>query len=178
MMGPRHQMIGGSTALIATTAAGLPIPVDVAVVAVAAASSSLPDQIETWVNFVGRKLHIKLLQIPHRRLTHWPSMQIGVVAVIAAALLELTSAEALYVLPVAAGVGIGCLAHSLADAMTIHPQGIQLLWPISARGYHLLPHALRVKVGSKSRSEWLFSAIWAAFVLSYLYVRYRHQVLS
>jgi hypothetical protein len=66
--------------------------------------------------------------------------------------------------------------HSVADSMTVDKHGIALLWPISRRGYHLLPRRMRVWVGSKSRSEWTFAACWCVFVLSYVYVRYRHYL--
>jgi membrane-bound metal-dependent hydrolase YbcI (DUF457 family) len=74
------------------------------------------------------------------------------------------------------GVAIGCLMHSIADSMTVDPRGIALLWPLKRRGVHLLPRWARVWVGSESLSEWAFAAVWIAFVLSYVYVRFGTQL--
>ena len=165
MMGTTHRLVGGSTALVVSTAIGLPMPVDVAVAGVAAASSSIPDDLE------------KLLHLRHRRLTHYPLLQLAVISVLTAAVLEFVPAAPVgVVLAGAAAVALGCVVHSLADAMTVDPRGMALLWPFSRRGYHLLPHALRVRVDSKSASEWVFAALWTGIVLSYLYVRYRHNI--
>jgi membrane-bound metal-dependent hydrolase YbcI (DUF457 family) len=76
----------------------------------------------------------------------------------------------------ATAVEVGCLTHSLADAATVDPRGIRLLWPIRRRGYHLLPRSWRVRVGTRSTSELVFSIVWSAVVLSYLYARFRHQI--
>jgi hypothetical protein len=80
------------------------------------------------------------------------------------------------VTPLTISAFLGCFMHSLADAATIHRDGIQLLWPISRRGYHVVPRAMRARVGTDSRSEWAFSAVWCMIVLSYIYARYRHHI--
>jgi membrane-bound metal-dependent hydrolase YbcI (DUF457 family) len=165
MVARTHRLLGGSTGFVATTAVGLPISICAVATVIAAASSSLPDDLERW------------LHLSHRRATHYPSLQLLVAATIAAGAIA-EAAPAVVVLSVVGAVALGCLVHSLADAMTVEQHGIALLWPISRRGYHLLPRPMRVWVGSKSRSEWAFAACWCAFVLCYVYVRYRHQIPS
>src|SRR4051812_37589724 len=141
MMGPTHALVGGSTAFVATSALGLPWEyVGVATVC-SAATSSLPDDAEKW------------LRLPHRKTTHRPAVQIAFFGLLAvAASLAVPTFATLAVL-LAAPLTLGCVMHSCADAMTVERHGIQLLWPISRRGYHLLPRFMRVWVGSKSRSE-------------------------
>jgi membrane-bound metal-dependent hydrolase YbcI (DUF457 family) len=78
----------------------------------------------------------------------------------------------------AASLALGCVMHSAADAMTVDKHGIQLLWPISRRGYHLLPWSMRVWVGTKSRSEKAFVAIWCGFVLIYAYAHFGSLISS
>jgi membrane-bound metal-dependent hydrolase YbcI (DUF457 family) len=82
----------------------------------------------------------------------------------------------LYVAALAFAVWMGCVGHSLADAMTVAPGGIKLLWPLIGRGFHLLPRFARVWVGRDSRSEKVFVLAWCAFVLYFLYARYRSYI--
>ena len=62
--------------------------------------------------------------------------------------------------------------------MTIEKRGIRLAWPISKRGYHLMPWGGRVRVGSDSRSERLFVIVWMALVLFYVYLQYRAFIFA
>lgn len=164
MMAKTHRLVSGSTAFVATTAAGLPIYACGAAIGVAALASSWPDDVE------------RPLCLDHRKWSHRPLVQGLVLSLPAVAAAIWLPAAALIVAATAVAAWIGCVAHSLADAMTVEQHGIQLLWPISRRGYHLLPRPLRVWVGSKSRSEWVFAACWCVFVLCYVYVRYRHLI--
>jgi membrane-bound metal-dependent hydrolase YbcI (DUF457 family) len=161
-----HRLVGGSTGFVAGLATGFPLTISAAVGATAALSSSLPDHLEGP------------LRLSHRKITHWPAMQLFVIALITAGIISLSPVPDEYVFVFTGGMAIGCLMHSIADSMTIHPSGIQLLWPISRRGYHLLPRSMRVRVGTKSRSEWAFVVIWCLFVLSYTYARFRHQIFT
>jgi membrane-bound metal-dependent hydrolase YbcI (DUF457 family) len=163
MMKPTHRFVGTSTGLIAATAVGLPLELDATIAILAGASSSIPDDLE------------KLFRLPHRRLTHRPFVQLAVIGMICAAAVA-AAAPLTWALAVASGVAVGCLAHSLADAMTVHPDGIQLLWPLSRRGYHVLPRFMRVWVGTRSRSEMAFLLVWSVIVLCYMYARY-HQLI-
>lgn len=164
MTGPTHRLIGASSGFIAASVAGLSIGVCVAAGGVAGATSSLPDQLE------------KRIRARHRRLTHYPLLQIAFFAVVAAAIIHFAAAPVVPLEVIAGAAAFGCVMHSVADSMTVEQHGIALLWPISHRGYHLMPRPLRVWVGSKSRSEWVFAACWCAFVLCYVYVRYRHSI--
>jgi membrane-bound metal-dependent hydrolase YbcI (DUF457 family) len=168
--GRTHKIVGGSVGLVASTTVLAPtafsIVVGVGVAGVAAASSSLPDSLE------------KLLRVKHRTVTHWPSLQLAIIGAITWTALHYGSAPPLLAIPVAIGVAIGCLAHSLADAMTIDPRGIALLWPIRRRGYHIVPRSWRVRVDSKSTSEKVFVALWCAFVLIYAYERFGYLITS
>lgn len=166
MMAKTHRLVSGSTAFVATTAVGVPIYVCGAAAGVAALAASWPDDVE------------KMLHLRHRRESHYPSLQIGFFFVVAAAIIHFAAAP---VVPLEVGAGaavLGCVMHSVADSMTVEQHGIALLWPISRRGYHLLPRPMRVWVGSRSCSEWVFVACWCAFVLCYAYVRYRHYIPS
>jgi membrane-bound metal-dependent hydrolase YbcI (DUF457 family) len=149
---------------VATTAVGQPLLVGVCAAVIAAASSSLPDDAE------------KLLKLSHRRITHYPVVQLLVIGAIAGLIIAASEIPDVIVLAFLGAVAIGCVMHSCADAMTVDPRGIALLWPINRRGYHLLPRWARVWVGTKSRSEWAFVAVWSTIVLSYLYARYRHHI--
>lgn len=100
---------------------------------------------------------------------------IGLVAYVAIAY---GGAPALFAASFAGAVALGCVMHSCADAMTVDPRGIALAWPFLRRGFHLMPYSWRVRVGSKSASERVFFVVWSAFVLSYVYVRFRHQIAS
>lgn len=164
MMAKTHRLVSGSTAFVATTAVGIPIYVCGAAAGVSALASSWPDDVE------------KLLHLKHRRASHWPSVQAIVLGVPVAAAAIWLPVATLAVAALAVAAWLGCVMHSVADSMTVEQHGIALLWPISRRGYHLLPRPLRVWVGSKSRSEWVFVACWCAFVLCYAYVRYRHYI--
>jgi membrane-bound metal-dependent hydrolase YbcI (DUF457 family) len=164
MVARTHRLVGGTTGFIAANVAGLPIPGDLMVAVVAGASSSIPDDLE------------KLLHLKHRRITHYPSIQLAVTGALAYLAVYFHAAPVGICLAVTAAVALACLMHSCADAMTIDPRGIALLWPISRRGFHLLPHSLRVRVDSKSTSEKVFFVVWSAIVLSFLYARFRHQI--
>jgi membrane-bound metal-dependent hydrolase YbcI (DUF457 family) len=162
MMGPTHRLVGTTTGFVAATAVGLSVPVSAGVAVMSGLSSSVPDDLE------------KLLHVEHRTVTHRPALQLIVIAALAA-LASLVVPLALAVV-LAGSVAIGCVMHSAADAMTIDRRGIQLLWPIRRRGYHLLPPFMRASVGSKSISELAFSVAWCAIVISYLYVRYGNHI--
>lgn len=166
MMGRTHSLVGGSTAFVATSAIGLPWPYVGIAVACAMATSSLPD-IDQKVKF-----------IPHRRLTHYPALQLAffalVVFIVTIAAPGLAGLAAAIAIPMA----FGCVVHSCADAMTVDRHGIALLWPISRRGFHLLPYSMRVSVGSKSRSEKVFVVVWMLVVLSYAYARFGLHISS
>jgi hypothetical protein len=174
-MGPTHRLVGGTTGFVVSTAAvpALDVPsyVSLGVVAtavfLAAAASSAPDNLE------------KLLRVKHRTVTHWPALQLAVVGVLTVVVSIASGLPvALVVLAITGPVALGCVMHSVTDAMTVDPRGIQLLWPLSRRGYHLLPRSLRVWVGTKSRSEWAFVVVWCLVVLSYTYARFRHHITS
>lgn len=161
-MARTHALVGTTTGFVAATAVGVSVPVAAGVAVVAGASSSVPDDLE------------KLLHVDHRTVTHWPLLQVLVISALgflASLVIPLVLAVVL-----AGAVAIGCVMHSAADAMTIDRRGIALLWPISRRGYHLLPPFLRASVGSRSISELAFSVAWCAIVISYLYVRYGNHI--
>jgi membrane-bound metal-dependent hydrolase YbcI (DUF457 family) len=166
MVAKTHRLVSGSSALVAVTAVGLPISIAAPAAGVAALSSSWPDDVE------------KLLRLKHRRASHYPSLQAVVLSVPVVAAAIWLPVAVLIVAALAVAAWFGCVMHSVADSMTVEQHGIALLWPISRRGYHLLPRSMRVWVGTKSRSEWVFAALWSLFVLSYLYARYRHLLQS
>jgi membrane-bound metal-dependent hydrolase YbcI (DUF457 family) len=166
MMGPTHKLVGGSTAFVATTAAGMPMTVVVGAVICATVASPMPDHAE------------KVFHLRHRRLTHRPSVQLAFFAVWGLAGVVLVPQFAGLIVVMAASLTVGCVMHSVADSMTVEKDGIQLLWPLSRRGYHLLPWSLRVWVGTKSRSEKVFVVIWCAFVLIYAYARFRSRIYA
>jgi membrane-bound metal-dependent hydrolase YbcI (DUF457 family) len=182
MMGPTHALIGGSSAFVATTAAGLPFEYVIPASVLAFASSSLPDLDQKWP--------LKRL-VRHRTVTHYPALQLIFFAAVVAIVAVLAPDMAVMAAALAAPMLFACVMHSVADAMTIDKQGIQLLWPISRRGYHLLPWKMRIWVGSKLRSEplswrfwrgWklrseqVFVAIWVGFVLIYAYARFSSSI--
>jgi hypothetical protein len=174
-----HWLVGGSTGFVAGVATGFPLTISAAVAATAAVSSSIPDRLEgppAWM--IHNHKWLSVFRLPHRKVTHWPALQVFVIGLITAGIISFSNAPNDMVLIFACGVAVGCLMHSIADAMTIHPSGIQLLWPISRRGYHLLPRALRVKVGTKSRSEWAFAVIWCLVVLSFTYAHFHSQIVT
>lgn len=166
MMAPTHRLVGGTTGLVASSAVGLPVPVDVAVALIAGASSSLPDDLE------------KLLRLSHRRLTHYPVVQMTVIALLFGGLATLLQppAPTLIVVGLAGSVALGCVMHSVVDSMTVDPRGIALFWPIKRRGVHLMPRSLRVWVASDSRSETAFCVVWVSIVLCYLYVQFGYLI--
>lgn len=196
MIGRTHKFFNVSAAFVALTAAGAPLVVAGAVSGAAGVSASWPDVVE------------KPLHLPHRGPSHWPLVQAAVLSlpVIAAAIWlpgvldrlvagigvphtlvahlavsALVAARQFAVPCVAALAAImwmGCVWHSVADAMTVDREGIKLLWPISRRGFHLAPRFLRTRVGRDSRSEKVFVVAWCTFVLSYIYVRYHEQITS
>jgi hypothetical protein len=174
-MGPTHRLVGGTTGFVVSTAVvpalDAPSYVSLGVVAaavlLAAGASSVPDDLE------------RLLRAKHRTVTHWPALQLAVVGVLTVVVSIASGLPVALVASAITGpVALGCVMHSVADAMTVDPRGIQLLWPLSRRGYHLLPRSLRVWVGTKSRSEWAFVAVWCLVVLSYTYARFRHHITS
>jgi len=160
MMRQTHSIVGGTTAFVVTTAVGLPMEVVAISIIGATVGSSLPDNVE------------KPLHLPHRKVSHWPAVQLAFFAAVAAMIVSQAPNYAVMIWIAAASIAFGCVMHSIADAMTVEKHGIQLLWPIKRRGYHLLPWSMRVWVGSKSRSEKVFVAIWVVFVLIYTYAHF------
>lgn len=166
MTGKTHRLVNGSGAFVVLTAAGLSTPVAAAGAGVAALAASWPDDVED-------PLHLS-----HRGPSHRPVLQGAVLALPVVASAVWLPVVLLYVAALAAAAWLGCVLHSCADAMTVEKHGIQLLWPLSTRGYHLAPRFCRVRVGRNSRSEYAFVLAWCAFVLSYLYVRYHDQIAA
>lgn len=164
MMSPTHHLVGGSTAFVATTALNAPTLVVAVAVAGATAASSLPDVDQ----------RIKLL--PHRGLTHYPILQIAFFAALGALAAAWAPEFRSIIVVLAMSMALGCVMHSVADAMTIERNGIRLLWPLSRRGYHLMPWSLRTRVGSESRSERVFVAVWVLAVLIYAYAHFGPQI--
>jgi membrane-bound metal-dependent hydrolase YbcI (DUF457 family) len=160
-------LVGGTSGFVISTAADASMPVVLAVSILAFFSSPAPDRLE--------KTFIKL---KHRRVTHRPAVQLSSIALLTYAMAMIMRPYPEPALVVGAGLAVGCLMHSLADAMTVDKHGIQLLWPFSQRGYHLLPWSLRVWVGSKSISERVFCAVWLGFVLIYAYARFGHLIFA
>jgi membrane-bound metal-dependent hydrolase YbcI (DUF457 family) len=116
MMGPTHKLVGGSTAFVATTAAGMPMTVVVGAVICATVASPMPDHAE------------KVFHLRHRRLTHRPSVQLAFFAVWGLAGVVLVPQFAGLIVVMAASLTVGCVMHSVADSMTVEKDGIQLLW--------------------------------------------------
>lgn len=166
MTGQTHRLIGGSTGFVISTTAGASMLAVAAVSIIAVMSSTAPDRLE------------ELLKLPHRRITHRPAVQVTFVAALAFALATVMHPEAWPALVLGAGLLVGCLMHSVADAMTVDKHGIELLWPLSSRGFHLLPWSLRVWVGRKSTSERVFCVVWVGFVLIYTYARFGSSISS
>lgn len=174
-MGPTHRLVGGSSAFIASTGVGLPIPVVAASVVLAAATSSLPDDLERGIK-LGRR---RVLKLAHRRVTHRPFVQALAAAALFYALVFFCGPE--FTLPIGVGAAsllYACLVHSLLDGMTVDPDGVQYFWPLSRRGYHVLPRFMRVWVGNKSRSEKVFIAVWVTGVLIYAYARFHSYIAA
>lgn len=59
------------------------------------------------------------------------------------------------------GFIIGYISHILADMPT--PDGVQILWPLSKRCYHILPRGLRFRSGSWT--EYIVVALLVAFMI-------------
>jgi hypothetical protein len=167
MMSRTHKICGGTAAFVATTAVGMPPILVASAVGWTYAGSSLPDDAEKVIPFV-----------KHRGLTHIPSVQVAFFAALAYAASRYEPAFTALFVVTAASLAFGCIIHSVVDGMTIAPGGIQYLWPIRRRGYRLMRHRLRVRVGANSRSERRFLLIWWAFVLIYSYARFRHLILA
>lgn len=162
MMAPTHKIVGGTTAFVVTTAVGLPVEFVVASSVGAAMGSSLPDDVE-------KLLHIR----PHRQnLTHYPFAQLVFFALIAVAGAVYAPAFASLIAFACVSLAFACVMHSVADSLTVEKGGIRLLWPISRRGYHLMPWSMRIWVGSKSRSEKVFVVVWLLAVLIYTYAHF------
>lgn len=166
MTGQTHRLIGGSTGFVISTAVGASMPVVAAISLIAFASSTAPDHLE------------KKIGLNHRRLTHYPAMQLVFIAALTYAIAMVMRPEPWPAVVIGAGLAVGCVMHSVADAMTVDKHGIQLLWPLSSRGYHLMPWSLRVWVGRKSTSERVFCVIWLGFVLIYAYARFGYLITA
>lgn len=83
----------------------------------AASSTTVPD----WIEIPTYKKGVRTgTLIPHRTITHWPILWLGLMYVAFHYLEPYPAAIAL-------GVCIGALAHILADAP--NPMGIPMLWP-------------------------------------------------
>jgi membrane-bound metal-dependent hydrolase YbcI (DUF457 family) len=173
MMKKTHRFVGGSTAFVVGTSVGLPIAVVVGVSALSAFASTFPDDVE-------RPVRLKRLTIwpglPHRQLTHYPVIQLLVVALLALLMIAASPFSGGEVIYLAGALAIAWVMHSVADAMTIDRRGIALLWPIRRRGYHLLPRPLRARVDTNSVSEKVFGVVWSAIVLCFIYARFRHSI--
>lgn len=153
MRATTHQIAG--VGLAAVGAAALDVSTASAAVLVAGAwlGSLLPDadragsriyrarrvERRMWpVRLLGRiaRLPLRLLiMLGHRGLTH---SLLACAAV--AALASLLSTD------LAVGIGVGYLAHVLADACT--PGGVPLLAPLSRKRLHVLPRPARIPTGS------------------------------
>lgn len=172
-MAKTHRLVGGSTAFVAGVSVGFPLVVVAGVSVLAAAASTSPDDVE-------RPVKIKRLTIwpglPHRQITHYPVVQLSIVAVLALVMLSASPLDPVVVLYLTGALAVAWVMHSVADAMTIDRRGIALLWPIRRRGYHLLPRRLRARVGSSSLSEVVFCVVWTTFVLCFTYARLRHGI--
>lgn len=166
MMERTHGLVSGTSAFVATTAVGAPLVVVAASVVGATATKSWPDRAE------------KILHCQHRRLTHRPFVQICFFAAWGLLAVHYLPQFAVLIAVVASSMAFGCVMHSVADGMTVERNGIEFLWPISRRGYHLLPRFMRVWVGSKSRSERTFVAIWTGFVLIYAYAQFGSLIFA
>lgn len=163
MMYETHKLVSGTSAFMATTAVYLPPHVVIVSMAGAVSTTVLPDRAEKMLGIEHRRWHLPALYLAifgglYVLATHYVVDTSGIIAV------------------VLASMAFGCVMHMVADAMTVEKRGIKLLWPISRRGYHLLPWKFRVWVGSKSRSERLFAVVWCGFVLIYIYARFKHLI--
>lgn len=142
------------------------MPVVMAFAIGATAASKLPD------------IDQKIKWLRHRKETHRPLLQIAFFALLAALAISWAPEFRDLIILFAASMVFGCVMHSVADSMTVQKDGIELLWPLVRRGFHLAPWSLRVWVGRKSTSERVFCAIWLGFVLIYAYARFGHLISS
>lgn len=168
MTGRTHVLIGATTPLAAGVTIGAPLVYVGAVSIISAAVSRLPDLAEKPL---GRKKPI----FKHRTITHYPALQIVLVIALAFAA-SVAGAPADVITAASVGAACGLVMHSVADAMTVDPSGIRLLWPISRRGYHVLPRSLRVWSDRRAASQWVFAAVWCLLVAGLIYARLRHQI--
>jgi membrane-bound metal-dependent hydrolase YbcI (DUF457 family) len=168
MTGRTHRLVSGSAAWVSVVAVGAPAYLAAGAAVVASLTASLPD------------VDQKVGWLPHRGPTHWPLVQLLVFAVPVVAVAYWSPVRELVVAvaALAAAAWFGCLAHSCADAMTVQGSGIKLLWPISRRGYHLMPRRLRVRVGRRSRSEAVFFVAYSAIVLCFTYAHFRYLITA
>jgi len=162
-MAKTHRLVSASTAFVVPCVAGAPVVLAAAAGTVAALTASLPDQVE------------KPLRLPHRTVSHYPLVQLGVFSLPVLAAWHWMAAAVVLVGPIAASAWFSCLMHSVADAMTVDPRGVRLLWPLK-RGFHVLPRRMRVRVSSKSTSEWVFFVVWSALVVCFIYARFRQEI--
>ena len=177
MMARTHRLVGGSTALVAGIGLGMPAVAVAGVSALAFIASTSPDDAERPIKIGPERKQLTLWPgLPHRKITHYPIVQIAVVASLALILISLSPLPADLVLYGAGALAVAWVMHSVADSMTVDKRGIALGWPISRRGYHLAPRGLRASVGSSSPSEIVFGIVWVAFVLCFLYARFRHSI--
>lgn len=90
-----------------------------------------PDWLEcSWWAFGNRSS-----LIPHRTVTHWVAMWVGVLAYAMLKLCQHENGFWLLVWPVVAGFSIGALSHCLCDAMT--SMGVPVLNPFTRKSlYH------------------------------------------
>lgn len=91
----------------------------------------------------------------HRGITH----TVPAVALVAAL-------SAIFVAPlVVVVVSMAYASHLALDACT--PSGVPLLWPLTNRRMHLLPHALRVRTGSMREKGVLLAMVAMTLVTAY-----------
>jgi membrane-bound metal-dependent hydrolase YbcI (DUF457 family) len=164
MQGVNHKRIGAGVAIVAGHASGLPIVPALAVGVISYAASPLPD------------IDQKLPLIKHRTITHWISTCL-LFAAFWALMTDwflVTNIDAVpYIgvylaewLPMIIGLGlaIGCVAHTLADSLTI--MGSPLAGPLSRKNFHLLPAGLRVRVGNMYKDSASESAMMVFLFLA------------
>lgn len=174
-----HETIGATGALAVCAIAGADVLTTAGCVAVAVLGSRLPDtdqlgsKIHRMTRLERRKPLIGLLgfiaRVPlvvfgavvrPRGATHWLSTGLAV-TVICGVLAGV--GDAVFVLPVAAGLGAGYTLHLLADACT--PHGVPLLGPFSTRTRHLLPKDRRIPTGSGRETMVCLGAMCVAGLL-------------
>lgn len=82
------------------------------------------------------------LPVEHRGPTHWLVTCAAVACAVGVVVGILAPS---YALAAGLGVGVAWLAHDLSDALTVG--GVPLLGPLFGHDFHLLPRALRFRVG-------------------------------